>query len=261
MDLGLKGKCALVLASSSGLGRAIAHALASEGARVVVTGRSEDRLAACVASIRSRGGEAQAVVADLGAAESAEIIHRAAVRAFGDIQVLVNNSGGPPTGAPSEITTGDWTREFSTMVLPLFAITRLALESMRERRWGRIITIASSGVVEPIANLPISNALRLSIVGWMKSLANEVAADGVTVNIVAPGRIDTDRVRQINAASAAKQGCLPEDVARSSLSAIPAGRYGSVEEFAAVVAFLAGAPASYVTGSVLRVDGGLLRSV
>jgi 3-oxoacyl-[acyl-carrier protein] reductase len=261
MDLGLRDKTALVLASSSGLGRGVGERLAAEGARVVFTGRSEERLAECVEGVRARGGEASFVVADLAAPNAAETIHAAAVKAYGCVDVLVNNSGGPPPTRPSEIATEVWLSEFSKMVLPIFSLSRLVLGGMRAKRFGRIIALASSGVIEPIPNLPLSNALRLSIVGWMKSLSTEVAMDGVTVNVVAPGRIDTDRLRRLDAAAAAQQGRPIEEVKRASIESIPAGRYGAVEEFAAVVAFLAGAPASYVTGSIIRVDGGLLRSL
>lgn len=260
MDFGLKGKTALVLASSGGLGRGIAEALAAEGARVFVTGRSAAKLAECVAAIRAKGGAADSLVADLGTPNAATTIYDAATTAMGPIDILVNNSGGPPPGMPSAVTTEDWSREFGNMVLPIFAITRLALEGMRARKWGRIISLASSGVLEPIPNLPLSNSLRLSIVGWMKSLASEVAIDGVTVNLLIPGRIDTDRVRQVDAGAAAKQNRPVADIQRESIAAIPAGRYGRVDEFAAAACFLASQQASYMTGSLLRVDGGMMRS-
>jgi 3-oxoacyl-[acyl-carrier protein] reductase len=147
------------------------------------------------------------------------------------------------------------------MVVPIFKLAGLVLPGMLERRWGRILTIASSGVVQPIPNLVISNALRASLVGWSKTLASEVAKDGVTVNLVLPGRIETDRVGELDAINAKAQGKTPEDVAAAARATIPAGRYGRVEEFAEVVCFLASERASYVTGSMIRVDGGAVRSV
>jgi 3-oxoacyl-[acyl-carrier protein] reductase len=260
MDFGLKDKNALVMASSGGLGRGVAEALAAEGAGVFVTGRSADKLADCVQTIRERGGRAESIAADLADPFAPDKIFEAASKAFGTIDILVTNSGGPPPGLPSAVTTEDWLREFSRMALPVFALTRSAVAGMRARGWGRIIACASSGVVEPIPNLPLSNGLRLSIVGWMKSLAAEVAAEGVTVNVLIPGRVDTDRIRQLDAGAAAKQNRSLEDVQRESIGAIPAARYGTIAEFAAVAAFLASRPASYVTGSLLRVDGGMIRS-
>ena len=151
--------------------------------------------------------------------------------------------------------------QFDRMVRPLLALTLDLLPDMRRRGWGRILTIASSGVIQPIPHLPISNSLRSALVGFMKTLAGEAAKDGVTVNVLAPGRIATARTRSIDAATASRSGKTEEDVARESAATIPAGRYGTVEEFGAVAAFLAGAGASYVTGSIIRVDGGAIRSI
>jgi 3-oxoacyl-[acyl-carrier protein] reductase len=147
------------------------------------------------------------------------------------------------------------------MVVPVFKLAGLVLPGMRERRWGRILTIASTGVVQPIPNLVMSNALRSSIVGWSKTLANEVAQDGVTVNLVLPGRIQTDRVEELDAANAKAQGKSVEDVAAAARATIPTGRYGRVEEFADTVCVLASERASYITGSLVRVDGGAVRSI
>jgi 3-oxoacyl-[acyl-carrier protein] reductase len=147
------------------------------------------------------------------------------------------------------------------MVKPLLALTLDLVPDMRKRGWGRVLTVASSGVVQPIPHLPISNSLRSALVGFMKTLAGEVAKDGVTVNVLAPGRIATARTQSIDAAAAARGGKSEQDVARESAATIPAGRYGTVEEFGAVAAFLAGTGASYVTGSIIRIDGGAIRSV
>jgi 3-oxoacyl-[acyl-carrier protein] reductase len=260
MDLGLTGKRALVLSSSRGLGLGIAQALAAEGANVMMTARSGDRLEAAAAAINALGhGRAHALVADL--TRDAEAIHQAAEQALGGIDILVANTGGPPARTVLGVKPEEWLPQFEAMVVPVFRIAGLVLPGMRERGWGRIVTVGSSGVLQPIPNLAMSNALRSSIVGWSKTLANEVAAQGITVNMVLPGRIHTDRVDELDAANARSQGRSVEEVAAAARAAIPAGRYGRVEEFADVVCFLASERASYVTGSLIRVDGGAIRSV
>lgn len=262
MDLGLNDKHALVLGASQGLGWAIAQALLAEGASVTLSARSPDKLAAARNSLPA---EQQArcflAPADLGEANAARTIVDAATAAGGAIDILVNNTGGPPPGAPSTVKAEDMERQFSAMVTPVIALTTELVAGMRERKWGRVLTVTSSGVVQPIPHLPVSNALRASLVGFMKTLAGEVAADGVTVNVLLPGRIATARTGQLDGAAAAKSGKSVEEVSAASAATIPAGRYGTVEEFAAVAAFLAGTPASYVTGSMLRVDGGMIRSI
>jgi len=260
MDLGLQGKRALVLSSSRGLGRGVAESLATEGAEVMLTARSADRLQATADAINARGkGRAHAFAADLKG--ETEAIHQAAVDALGGVDILVANTGGPPARTALNVEPDAWTPQFEAMVVPIFKLAGLVLPGMLERRWGRILIIASSGVVQPIPNLVISNALRASLVGWSKTLASEVAKDGVTVNLVLPGRIETDRVGELDAINAKAQGRTPEDVAAAARATIPAGRYGRVEEFAEVVCFLASERASYVTGSMIRVDGGAVRSV
>jgi len=262
MYLGLDDKHALVLGASQGLGLASAQALLNEGARVTLSGRSAERLEAARAALTA---EQQArcfiAVADLADANAAGVIAARAREAGGAIDILVNNTGGPPPGTPSGITTEAMATHFASMVQPVVALTLDLVQSMRGRGWGRVLTIASSGVVQPIPHLPISNALRSTLVGFMKSLAGEVAADGVTVNMVLPGRIATGRTQSIDAGQAQRSGKAIEDIAKASTATIPAGRYGTPEEFAAVVAFLASTQASYVTGSMMRVDGGAIRSV
>ncbi len=260
MDLGLKGKRALVLSSSRGLGLGVARSLAAEGADVLMTARSADRLQAAADAINALGaGRAHTHVGDLTG--GAEAILEAAQAALGGVDILVANTGGPPARTALAVKPEEWTPQFEAMVVPVFTIAGLVLPGMRERGFGRILTIASSGVVQPIPNLAMSNALRASIVGWSKTLASEVAKDGITVNVVLPGRIQTDRVDELDAANAKVQGKTTEEVAAAARAAIPAGRYGRVEEFADAVCFLASERASYITGSLLRVDGGAVRSV
>jgi 3-oxoacyl-[acyl-carrier protein] reductase len=189
MDLGLQGKRALVLSSSRGLGRGVAESLAAEGAEVMLTARSADRLQATADAIDAKGkGRAHAFAADLKG--ETEAIHQAAVDALGGVDILVANTGGPPARTALNVEPDAWTPQFEAMVVPIFKLAGLVLPGMLERRWGRILIIASSGVVQPIPNLVISNALRASLVGWSKTLASEVAKDGVTVNLVLPGRIE-----------------------------------------------------------------------
>ncbi|MDB5537008.1 MAG: hypothetical protein JWQ65_1883 [Devosia sp.] len=261
MDLGLADKHALVLGASQGLGLATARALLAEGACVTLSARSSERLSAArdalPAEHRIRCFLAPADLADADAPR--RIIDAALLN--GPVDILVNNTGGPPPGLPSVTSADDVAIQFDRMVKPVLALTIELVKGMRERQWGRILTIASSGVVQPIPHLPVSNALRSTLVGFMKTLAGEVAADGVTVNVLLPGRIATARTETLDAAAAQRSGRSVADVGRESAATIPAGRYGTVEEFGAVAAFLAGVPAGYVTGSLVRVDGGAIRSV
>jgi 3-oxoacyl-[acyl-carrier protein] reductase len=201
------------------------------------------------------------VVADLDDPASAATLYEAATELLGGVDMLVNNTGGPPPGGVEAQTTDTWQSQFDTMVVRLIEITNLCLPGMRRNGWGRILTLASSGVLQPIPNLSISNAIRSALVGWNKSLSNEVAADGITANILAPGRINTARTEQLDATAADRQGKTVAEINAASRATIPAGRYGDVEEFGAVAAFLVSARASYITGSVVRCDGGSIRSV
>jgi 3-oxoacyl-[acyl-carrier protein] reductase len=261
MDLGLNGKRALVLGASRGLGAACAKVLAREGATVMAAARSVEDTKSWIAT------EDASVAARL-TAEKLDLADRASVDALADrllhdggVDILVNNSGGPPPGAAAEIALDLWQQQFAAMAGHLFHLTGRLLPMMLQRSWGRVITIASSGVEQPIPNLALSNSLRMAVLGWSKTLATEVAAKGVTVNLVLPGRIHTDRVDQLDGAAAARQGKSREEVAQASQATIPMGRYGRPEEFADAVAFLASARAGYITGSKLRVDGGMIRSL
>ena len=257
MDLGLNGKRALVLGASRGLGAAIADTLADEGASVIAAARNG---AAIEKRAEKLKGELHALELDLA---DAEAIDQALndILVEGGIDILVNNSGGPPPGAAAETDRADWIKYFDSMAANIFHITQRILPGMRESGWGRVITLTSSGVAQPIPNLALSNGIRSALVGWSKTLSNEVAQDGVTVNVVMPGRIHTDRVDQLDAAAAKRSGKAVAEVAASSAAAIPAGRYGDPQEFADVVAFLASERASYVTGTCIRIDGGAIKGI
>jgi 3-oxoacyl-[acyl-carrier protein] reductase len=183
------------------------------------------------------------------------------IQELGEVDILVNISGGPPPTTAANVPPSDWIREFQSMVVPMMYITDLVLPGMRAKRWGRIITSTSSGVVAPISNLGISNTLRSALVGWSKTLAREVAGDGITVNVVLPGRIATGRIRQLDEARAQREGKTVQEILKDSTSSIPMRRYGDPEEFANAVTFLASKRASYITGTMLRVDGGMIQSV
>jgi 3-oxoacyl-[acyl-carrier protein] reductase len=261
MDLGLKDKVALVLGAGGGLGSAIAATLANEGAKVALADINADALKGIVAKITSAGGKAMPVVFDLADRSAIETGVKAIESAFGPVDILVNNTGGPPPTPASGQDPALWTKNFEQMVLSVITLTDLVLPGMRARKWGRIITSTSSGVISPIPNLGISNALRLTLVGWSKTLAREVGKDGITANIVLPGRVATDRIKFLDEQKAKRENRPVADVIAESTGAIPAGRYGEPQEYADVVAFLASARASYVNGSVIRVDGGYISSI
>ncbi len=261
MDLRLAGKTALVLGGGGGLGSAIARTLAREGAQVAVAGRSLPPLETVASAIRDDHGVAVPLGWDLGDLALIDDRIGRVEAALGPVDILVNNTGGPPPSPAAGQPLSAWQAQFEAMVLSVIGITDRVLPSMRQRGWGRVITSTSSGMVAPIPNLAMSNALRLTLLGWSKTLAREVARDGITVNVVVPGRIATARVASLDAQRARRENRDAADVAAESAAGIPAGRYGDPQEYAGVVAFLAGQPASYVTGSVIRVDGGLIQSV
>lgn len=256
MDFGLKNRVALVLASSNGLGRAIAISLAKEGAVVAVTGRNNVEIQNTVAQIKSGGGSAIGLEWDLYDLSLIDSKISEIEKQLGPIEILVNNTGGPPPTTAANQPAQLWQDNFNNLVLSIIKITDRVLPEMRQRRWGRIITSTSSGMIAPIPNLAISNALRASLMGWSKTLAAEVAKDGVTVNIILPGRIATNRLKQLDEARANREGKTFEDVYESTKQTIPMKRYGTPEEYGDAAAFLASQQASYITGTQLRVDGG-----
>jgi 3-oxoacyl-[acyl-carrier protein] reductase len=261
MDLGISGKTALVLGASGGLGRAMAIALAAEGVRVAIAARGLAGLEETASIIRKAGGQAFPIVWDVADRSVIEANVAAVEKAFGPVEILVNNTGGPPPTPAAGQDPALWLEKFNAMILSVIAITDAVLPGMRSRKWGRIITSTSAGVIAPIPNLGISNTLRAALHGWSKTLSREVAAEGVTANVIVPGRIATDRITFLDTERAKREGKPVEEVEAANTAAIPVGRMGNPAEYGAVAAFLASAQAAYVTGAVIRVDGGAIPNV
>lgn len=258
MDLGLNGKRALVTGGSRGIGRGIAEALAAEGARVIIASRDGDAcLAAAAAMAEAHGTEVIGQACDMSDLDTVDQLADIAVEAFDGVDILVNNTGGPPFGPVSQVDSETWRESFEAMFVSVTRLTGHLLPGMRDRGWGRILLVTSTGVVEPIPQLGISNSIRIALTNWAKTLSLEVAPDGVTINALMPGRIETDRLRQLYELTAKAEG-IDIEAARAAVAApIPVGRAGTVEEFGALAAFLAGEGASYITGTTTAIDGGL----
>lgn len=258
MDLGIDGKRALVLGATKGLGWATAQVLAQEGVTVGITGRDK--------TVAARGaGELSADALgfglDLSQPEQIDGVLRDVDAGLGAVDILVLNGGGPPPSSAIPVDPDFWRRQFESMFVALTRITDHFLPGMVERGWGRIIIVSSTSIREPIAGLTASNSIRSALAGWAKTLASEVAGKGVTVNILMPGSMATDRIVSFDAREAAVRRVSIEDVAAANQAKIPTRRYGRPEEFGAVAAFLASRHASYVTGASIPVDGGVLRSL
>lgn len=256
MDLALAGKLAIVCGASQGLGFAIAEALAQEGCRVGLLARNAKKLEGHVADFAARGLSAVALPADMGDWPSLE----AALAKFGVSDILVNNSGGPPPVDVTKVDPDLWRKQFEIMVLNQMRLTEAVLPSMREKKFGRILNVASTSIVEPIPGLAISNSLRAALANWMKTLSVDVAKDGVTINMLLPGSFATERIDGFNIREAEARGIPIAQVVEQNSAAIPVGRYGDPKEFGTVAAFLASPKASYVTGQMIRIDGGSTKS-
>ncbi len=261
MNFGIKNRTALVLGGGGGLGRAISLALAAEGAKVAVADIDRSAIAETEAAVAQVGGASIGLSWDLADLSQIDAQVTRIEAELGSVGILVNITGGPPPTPAAGQDPALWIKHFQAMVLSVIAITDRVLPGMKQNHWGRIITSTSSGVVSPIPNLGISNALRMSLVGWSKTLAREVGGDGITANIILPGRIATSRIKFLDEAKAKREGRAVEEVSAESTRSIPLGRYGKPEEYGAVVAFLASEQAAYITGSVIRVDGGLIAGV
>lgn len=258
MDLGIEGKTAFVAASTGGLGLAVASALAGEGVNLVITGRRGDEARRIAAELPTA---AIGVETDLCSHDGLAAAVTAATERFGPVDILVLNGPGPAPGTASGLTSADMSSAFDLLLRPQHALVSSFLPGMRDRNWGRILAIGSSGVAAPLPNMALSNTGRAALAGYLKTLAAEVASDDVTVNMLLPGRIATERTRGLDHAAAQRRGVAVDVVEAESRASIPAGRYGSAEEFGAMAAFLCSGPASYVTGTALRCDGGLVRTL
>jgi 3-oxoacyl-[acyl-carrier protein] reductase len=259
MDLGLTGKCAIVCAASKGLGRASALALAREGASIVMCARRADALEQAAREIRAEtGATLLAVPADVGVQADADRLIRTAAESLGGIDVLVTNTGGPPSGPFEGIQDADWYAAIESLLMSVVRLSRGVIPHMRARGGGRIIHITSISVKQPVQGLVLSNALRAAVTGLSKTLSNELASDRILVNCVAPGYTATDRVVELTAAAAQREGIAPEIVQKRTEEKIPMRRMGTPDEFGAAVAFLASDRASYLTGVTLQVDGGYI---
>lgn len=260
MELGLNGRSALVLGATGGLGWGSAAALAAEGADVIIVGRDQAKVDARVGDLAEIAPEQSHVglVVDLAGPTAADDLTAQLEALDAQVDILVLNSGGPPPGKPAALTGQDAQAAFDLLVKPQVALVHALLPGMLERGWGRVLAIGSSGIHQPIPTLTASNLGRSALAGYLKTLAGEVAPSGVTVNMVLPGRIDTDRVASLDAAAAERAGTDVATARSNSEATIPTGRYGTIEEFGATVAFLASQPASYITGIEVRVDGGMV---
>ena len=268
MELGLTGKVALITASSKGLGRACAEALAREGARVVINGRRPEELARAAQEIRQvmavKGADVHTVAGDVTNPEDISRLFKATLARFGQLDILVTNGGGPTPGHFAALSEKDWQAGLDSTLWPVLRLIRTAvpyLQAAQERGGGRIINIVSTSVKQPIPGLFLSNALRPAVIGLAKSLSIELAPDGILVNNVCPGSFDTDRIRHVYEARAEGTPYTVEQVAEQAAKAIPLGRLGDPRELGNVVAFLASDKATYLTGQTLSVDGGLVNSL
>jgi 3-oxoacyl-[acyl-carrier protein] reductase len=256
MDLGLKGKRAIVMAASRGLGYACAVGLAREGCHLVICSRDEKRIEAAADAIRREtGAKVKALVADVSSAQEAKRLVDTAVDEYGGLEIVVHNAGGPPAGETLAMTEEQWQKAFEQNLLSFTRIVGAAAPAMEKARYGRVLTIASSSIKQPIPNLALSNALRAGVWGTAKTLSRELAPKGILVNVIAPGRIDTERIAELDQANAQKTGKSIEDVRKASVASIPLGRLGRPEELANLVVFLSSQAASYITGQAITVDG------
>jgi 3-oxoacyl-[acyl-carrier protein] reductase len=262
MDLGLKGKVALVAAASRGLGRAVAEDLAVEGASLVLCSRNAETINQTASEIAEATGAAiLALPCDVSKADDVTHLVQSGIEKFGRIDILVTNAGGPPAGKFENFSQDQWEAATRLTLFSAIELTRQVLPGMKERRWGRILNITSIAVKQPVDNLILSNSLRAAVTGFARTLANEVATFGVTVNNIMPGYTRTERVEELSRMMAEKEGITPEDFIARWEKEIPMQRLGEPREFAALAAFLVSERASYITGTSIPVDGGWIRAL
>ena len=262
MDLGLKNKVALVAAGSRGLGRAVAEELAAEGASLLLCARDSRTLDETAAAIaKSSNAHVLAVPADVTVTDDIKRVVETGIERFGRIDILVTNAGGPPAGRFEQLTHEQWEEAIRLTLFSAIELTRQVLPGMKERRWGRILNITSIAVKQPVENLLLSNSLRAGLTGFARTLANEVAADGITVNNIMPGYTRTERLDELAQMMAEKQGISADEFRGKWEKEIPMGRLGEPREFAALATFLVSERASYITGTSVQVDGGWIKSL
>lgn len=259
MDLGIKGKTAIVCGASRGLGRAVAEVLAGEGVNLVICSRSFENIFPIARSISEvYGVDAVPIAADISLPESPEKIVNEAVKKFNGVDILINNAGGPPPGKFSELDDNEWEKAFNLTLMSAVRMTRAVIPYMEAKGWGRIINLASIAIKQPIPGLILSNALRSAVAGMSKTLSQEVASKGILINTIATGNFDTERIRSILKNRAKTSGITENDAKANLESSIPVGRLGKPEELAWLAAFLASNKASYITGAVIQADGGVV---
>lgn len=262
MDLGLDNKVAVVTAASRGMGKATAIRLAHEGAKVAICSRSSETMQKVADEIsQAAGQEVFWHACDLTKASDIQVFIDDVVAHFGGVDILVANAGGPPRGDFFAFSDKDWDAAFQLTFMSVVRLIRAAVPSMRQRGGGRIVTISSSSVKQPIPDLILSNAVRAGVLGLIKSLAEELAPDGILVNNFSPGRINTERLQMNDEAMAKKSGKSVDEIRKASFSRIPLGRYGDVEEVADTITFMVSERASYITGTTILGDGGLVKAL
>ncbi len=262
MELGLSGKIAIVCGASQGLGFAAALELAREGCTVIICSRNKDRIELAAQRIeQTTGRAAHPFVVDLGSTEQIQHFARQALEQFSTIHILVNNTGGPPAGYFMDFTESDWRGAFQNTLMSAITLTQQILPAMQQHRWGRIINLQSIAVKGPIDDLLLSNSIRMAVVGWAKTLANQYARYNITINTIATGYTLTERLLNLARAIAQKENCTPEQVLDRFKAKIPAGRLAKPEEVAALVTFLASERAAYITGTTIPIDGGVVQSM
>jgi 3-oxoacyl-[acyl-carrier protein] reductase len=262
MDLGIKGKVAFVAAASKGLGRAVAEELAAEGASLILCARNAENLNLVAEQIAETSGvPVLPVAADVSNADDVARAVQAGIEKFGRIDILVTNAGGPPAGGFDDLNRDMWESATRLTLNSVLELTRAVLPGMKERQWGRILNITSITVKQPVDNLMLSNSLRAAVTGFARTLANEVATDGITVNNILPGYTRTERMEELARAASEREGISEAEASAKREAEIPMRRLGEPREFAALAAFLVSERASYITGTSIPVDGGWIRSL